>query len=145
MADTPRPLADYFAELSDPRVQLKCVHEFMDIILIVVVATIGGADDLVSVTAFGKAKEDWVRDRLGLKLDNGIPSHDTINRVFAIINPTQFQKCFIGWVESMSDRLEIKQIPIDGKAMRGSRRKAGAGYRTVQIVSAWASQNGVTL
>jgi len=49
MATTPRPLADYFAELRDPRVTLKCVHNFMDIILIVVVATIGGADDFVSV------------------------------------------------------------------------------------------------
>jgi predicted transposase YbfD/YdcC len=145
MADTPRSLADYFAELHDPRVRLKCVHEFMDIILIVVVATIGGADDFVSVTAFAKAKKDWFRDRLGLKLTNGISSHDTINRVFAIINPTQFQKCFIGWVESMSDSLKLKQIPIDGKAMRGSKRKTPAGYRTVQIVSAWASENGITL
>ena len=145
MATTPRPLADYFAELRDPRVQLKCVHDFLDIILIVVSATIGGADDFVSAAAFAKAKEDWFRDRLGLKLDNGIPSHDTLNRVFAIIHPTHFQKCFLGWVESMSDRLKLKQIPIDGKAMRGSKRKTSAGSRTVQIVSAWSSENGVTL
>ena len=63
MEDTPRSLADSFAELRDPRVQLKCDHEFMDIILIVVVATIGGADDFVSMTTFAKAKKDWfVRD-----------------------------------------------------------------------------------
>jgi len=139
MATTPRPLADYFAELRDPRVQLKCVHNFMDIILIVVCATIGGADDFVSVAQFAKAKEEWFRDRLELQLDNGIPSHDTLNRVFAIIHPTHFQKCFLGWVESMSDRLKLKQIPIDGKAMRGSKRKTSAGSRTVQIVSAWSS------
>jgi len=145
MATTPRPLADYFAELRDPRVQLKCVHEFMDIILIVVVSTIGGADDFVSVTEFARAKEHWFRERLGLKLTNGIPSHDTLNRVFAIIAPSQFQNCFLGWVQSMSDQLKLKQIPIDGKAMRGSKRKTAAGYRTVQIVSAWASENGVTL
>ena len=145
MATTPRPLADYFAELRDPRVQLKCVHNFMDIILIVVCATIGGADDFVSVAQFAKAKEEWFRDRLGLQLDSGIPSHDTLNRVFAIIHPTHFQKCFLGWVESMSDRLKLKQIPIDGKAMRGSKRKTSAGARTVQIVSAWSSENGVTL
>lgn len=145
MATTPRPLADYFAELRDPRVQLKCAHNFMDIILIVVCATIGGADDFVSVAQFAQAKENWFRDRLGLQLDNGIPSHDTLNRVFAIIHPTQFQKCFLGWVESMSDRLKLKQIPIDGKAMRGSKRKTSAGARTVQIVSAWSSENGVTL
>jgi predicted transposase YbfD/YdcC len=145
MANPPRPLADYFVELRDPRVQLKCMHNFMDIILIVVCATIGGADDFVSVAQFAKAKEDWFRDRLGLQLDNGIPSHDTLNRVFAIIHPTHFQKCFLGWVESMSDRLKLKQIPIDGKAMRGSKRKTSAGSRTVQIVSAWSSENGVTL
>ena len=92
MATTPRPLADYFAELRDPRVQLKCVHDFMDIILIVVCATIGGADDFVSVAQFAKAKEEWFRTRLGLQLKNGIPSHDTFNRVFAIIHPTHFQR-----------------------------------------------------
>ena len=119
MGTTPRPLADYFAELRDPRVQLKCVHNFMDIVLIVVVATIGGADDFVSVAAFARAKEEWFRERLGLQLDNGIPSHDTLNRVFAIIRPTQFLNCFMGWVESLSDRLKLKHIPIDGKACGG--------------------------
>ena len=145
MGTTPRPLADYFAELRDPRVQLKCVHNFMDIVLIVVVATIGGADDFVSVAAFARAKEEWFRERLGLQLDNGIPSHDTLNRVFAIIRPTQFLNCFMGWVESLSDRLKLKHIPIDGKAMRGSKRKTSAGHRTAHIVSAWAAENGVTL
>ena len=145
MANPPRPLADYFAELRDPRVQLKCEHDFRAIILIVVCATVAGADDFVAVAAFARAKEDWFRDRLGLQLDNGIPSHDTLNRVFAAIRPDEFGRCFIGWVESMSDRLKLKQIPIDGKAMRGSKRKTAAGYRTTQIVSAWASENGVTL
>ena len=142
----PRPLADYFSELRDPRVQLKCEHDFLAIVLIVVCATIGGADDFVSIETFAKAKQAWFRDRLGLKLDNGIPSHDTFTRVFAIINPIQFHKCFLNWVESMSDTLRLKQVPIDGKAMRGSKRKAGDGAcRTVQIVSAWSSANGVTL
>ena len=134
MATTPQPLADYFAELRDPRVQLKCVHNFMDIILIVVCATIGGADDFVSVAQFAKAKERWFRDRLGLQLANGIPSRDTLNRVFAVIDPTHFRKCFLGWVESMSDRLQLKQIPIDGKAMRGSKRKTSAGHRTAHMI-----------
>lgn len=142
---TPRPLADYFADLRDPRVRLKCDHDFTAIILIVVCATVAGADDFVAMAAFARAKTDWFRDRLGLKLDNGIPSHDTLNRVFALINPAEFHRRFLGWVESMSDGLKLKQIPIDGKAMRGSRRKTAAGYRTVQVVSAWASENGVTL
>lgn len=142
---TPRPLADYFAELHDPRIVLKCRHDFRAIILIVVCATIAGADDFVSMAAFARAKRTWFRDRLGLNLDNGVPSHDTLNRVFAAIRPDEFGACFLGWVEAMSDRLKLKQIAIDGKAMRGSKRKTAAGYRTVQIVSAWASENGVTL
>ena len=140
----PRPLADDFAELQDPRVPLKCVHRFLDIVRIVVSATIGGADDFVSVAQFANAKAQWFRDRLGLQLANGIPFRDTLNRVFAVINPTHFQKCFLGRVESMSDRLELEQISIDGKAVRGSKRKTTSGNRTVQIVSAWSSENGVT-
>lgn len=145
MATTPRPLADYFADLRDPRIALKCDRDFLAILLIVVCATLAGADDFVSMAAFARAKQDWFRTRLGLKLDNGIPSHDTLNRVFAAIRPAEFGKCFLGWVESMTDRLKLKQISIDGKAMRGSKRKTAAGDRTVQIVSAWASENGVTL
>ena len=145
MATPPRPLADYFADLRDPRVALKCEHDFMAIILVVVCATLAGADDFVSMATFAHAKRTWFRDRLGLNLDNGIPSHDTLNRVFAAIRPDEFGACFLGWVEAMSDRLKLTQVAIDGKAMRGSKRKTGAGYRTVQIVSAWATGNGATL
>ena len=145
MATRPRPLAAYFADLPDPRVALKCQHDFMSILLIVVCATIAGADDFVGMTTFAKAKQSWFRDRLGLNLDNGIPSHDTLNRVFAAIRPDEFGACFLSWVESMSDRLTVKQIAIDGKALRGSKRKTAEGYRAVQIVRAWASENGVTL
>ena len=80
-----RHLREFFADLRDPRVTGRCDHDFMDIILIVVCATIGGADDFVSMAEFAQAKEDWFRDRLGLRLANGIPSHDTLNRVFAVI------------------------------------------------------------
>ena len=145
MSTRPRPLAAYFADLPDPRVALKCQHDFMSILLIVVCATLAGADDFVGMTTFAEAKQSWFRDRLGLNLDNGIPSHDTLNRVFAAIRPDEFGACFLSWVESMSDRLKFKQISIDGKARRRSERKTAEGYRAVQIVRAWASENGVTL
>jgi len=146
MTATPRPLVDYFADLNDTRIQLKCKYDFMSIVLIVVCATIGGADDFVSMAAFARAKKEWFRKTFGLEFpDDTPPSHDTLNRVFATINPTEFGRCFLNWVEAISDRVKVKQIAIDGKAMRGSRRKTADGYRTVQIVSAWATANGVTM
>jgi hypothetical protein len=69
----PRPLTEYFAKLQDSRIQLKCEHNFMDIILIVICGTIAGADDFVAARQFARAKETWLRERLGLKLLNGIP------------------------------------------------------------------------
>src|SRR5271156_6396000 len=83
----PRPLMEYLAEIPDPRVELKCLHDLIDVIMIVTCGTIVGADDFVSIAEFARAKEGWLRERLGLKLRSGIPSHDTLNRVFAIIRP----------------------------------------------------------
>ena len=142
----PRPLAEYFAKLRDRRIKLKCKHDFMDIILIVICGTIAGADDFVSIEEFARAKRTWLRERLGLKLPNGIPSHDTLNRVFAIIRPEEFHDCFLAWVADVSTTLKLKQIPIDGKTMRGSKRKTETGgCKATHIVSAWASEQGITL
>jgi predicted transposase YbfD/YdcC len=141
-----RPLADYFCKLRDRRIQLKCQHEFMDIILIVVCGTIAGADDFVSIEEFARAKQVWFRERLGLKLPNGIPSHDTLNRVFATIRPEEFHDCFLEWVADVSATLKLKQIAIDGKTMRGSKKKTATGScKATHIVSAWASEQGITL
>src|ERR1700734_3322329 len=109
-ASKPRALADYFSGLPDRRIQRKCRHQFMDIILIVLCGTIVGADDFVSIELFAKAKEKWFKERLGLKLPNGIPSHDTLNRVFATIRPKEFHECFLGWVADVSATLKFKQI-----------------------------------
>jgi predicted transposase YbfD/YdcC len=142
----PRPLMEYFSELPDRRIQRKCRHEFMDIILIVLCGTIVGADDFVSIELFAKAKEKWFKERLGLKLPEGIPSHDTLNRVFATIRPNEFQKCFLNWVADVTDTLKLKQIPIDGKTMRGSKKKTSTSAgKATHIVSAWASEQGLTL
>ena len=90
----PQPLAEYFSELPDRRIQRKCLHEFLDIILIVLCGTIVGADDFVSNELFAQAKAQWFKERLGLKLPHGIPSHDSLNRVFATIHPKEFHHCF---------------------------------------------------
>ena len=145
-AARPRPLAEYFAKIRDTRIHVKCQHSFMDIILIVICGTIAGADDFVAIAQFARAKESWLRERLGLELPNGIPSHDTLNRVFATIRPEEFHECFLAWVSDVSVTLKFKQIAIDGKTMRGSKRKtATGGCKATHIVSAWASEQGITL
>lgn len=138
----PRPLRDFFADVPDPRVVGRSQHELVDVILIVIVATIGGADDFVSIARFAKAKEAWLRDRLGLRLPYGIPSHDTLLRVFASLSPSVFHERFQEWVAVASVQLKVKQIPIDGKTMRGS---GTATQRMRHVVSAWASETGLTL
>jgi predicted transposase YbfD/YdcC len=141
-----RPLIEYFAPIPDPRVQLKCLHDLIDVIMIVVCGAIVGADDFVSIEEFARAKESWLRERLGLKLRNGIPSHDTLNRVFAIVGPEEFNRSFLGWVADATGALNLPHIPIDGKTMRGSKRTTETGTRkAAHIVSAWAHQLGITL
>ena len=137
-----RHLREFFAGLRDPRVTGRCDHDLLDIVLIVVCGTIAGADDFVSIAGWAQAKEPWLRDRLGLRLANGIPSHDTLNRVFAVLNPRQFHEGFLAWVAAAADRLKVEQIPIDGKALRGSRQGA---CPALHIVSAWATEAGLTL
>ena len=142
----PRPLMEHLAQIPDPRVELKCLHDLIDVIMIVTCGTIVGADDFVSIADFARAKESWFRDRLGLTLRNGIPSHDTLNRVFALVRPEAFNRCFVAWVADASAGLSVPHIPIDGKTMRGSKRSTRTGARkATHIVSAWAHSLGLTL
>jgi predicted transposase YbfD/YdcC len=142
MADSPLPLLAHFKDLDDPRLQRGTRHKLLDIIGLVVCAVIAGADDFVQVEAFGHAKLDWLRRFLSLP--NGIPSHDTLGRVFALLGPEQFAACFSRWVAAFAEGLGLEHVAIDGKALRGSRGGEG-GRRALHAVSAWASQARLTL
>ncbi len=78
-----------------------------------------------------------------LILPNGIPSEDTMNRVFSSIDSSQFETCFIDWVNSISETSKGQVIAIDGKALRGA--KSNGKKSPVHMVSAWASQNNLIL
>ena len=146
MSAKPRALVDCFAGLKDRRVQKKCEHVFMDVVLIALCSTLAGADDCVSMAAFSQIHQTWLKERLGLKLPKGPPSHDTFNRILATIDPREFGGCFLTWVESLCETLtgKIRQIPIDGKTMRGT-RKGRKSCKATHIVSAWACEHGLTL
>ena len=85
-------IMDHFLELDDPRISRKKEHLLIDIVAITICAVICGADDWVSISKFGVAKQSWFKTFL--KLPNGIASHDTFGRVFSLISPEGFQMCF---------------------------------------------------
>jgi predicted transposase YbfD/YdcC len=138
-------LRERFSELGDPRLERTKLHQLLDIITIAICAVICGADDWVEIEQFGNEKRAFF-DKF-LALPNGIPSHDTFGRVFARLNPEQFQECFLEWVQELvvasGDQLK-GVIAIDGKTLCGSRDTA-CGKGAIQMVSAWARTNKMVL
>jgi hypothetical protein len=134
-------LASIFAAVADPRIERTKLHRLGDSLMIAVCGVICGADGWVEIEEFGKAKAAWFGSWLALP--NGIPSHDTFGRVCARIDPTQFEACFLHWVQSVSE--EIKGvIAVDGKTLRRSHDRA-KGKQALHLVSAWASENRLVL
>jgi predicted transposase YbfD/YdcC len=130
----------HFGKLKDPRVRRTRRHELMDIIALSICGVLAGADDWVSIVAFGKAKEPWLRQYLALP--NGIPSHDTLGRVFGLLDPDQFEVCFSSWARAAFGEVGDEVIAIDGKTVRRSHDRL-AGRPALQMVSAWATSTGV--
>ena len=135
-------IADHFADLEDPRVERTKQHKLMDIITISICAVICGADTWVAIETYGRAKQQWLQQFL--ELPNGIPSHDTFARVFARIDPQQFQECFLNWMKSASKITEGEVIAIDGKTLKHSYDK-GTDKGAIHMVSAWVTANRLVL
>jgi predicted transposase YbfD/YdcC len=124
--------------LHDPRTLTPNIqHLFLDMLVIAICAVLCGANDWVAVAEFGRAQLQWFQKFL--HLPNGIPSHDTFTRVFARIDPDQFQQCFVAWVSHLSPLLPDDLVHIDGKTLRRS-HDAPAGKAAIHMVSAWASR-----
>jgi predicted transposase YbfD/YdcC len=130
-----------FGEIEDPRLDRQKKHKLIDILAIAVCATIAGADGWVAIALYAKSKEAWLRTFL--ELPNGIPSHDTLGRVFSLIDPQAFQSAFRQWVGLIQGKVQ-GVVAVDGKTARGSHDRAN-GKQAIHIVSAWAVENGVSL
>lgn len=131
-------IIDFFEPIKDNRrVYGNRQHELLDIVAISITAVISGAETWEEVEMYGKAKEKWLSTFLSLP--NGIPSHDTFNRVIGMIDPDQFEACFRSWVSSIIKKTgDI--ISIDGKTIRGAKVN---GKSPIHMVSAWSSENVV--
>lgn len=145
-------IGDHFAALDDPRVARTRRHELLDLLTIALCGVLCGAESWVEVEQFGNAKVEWFRGFLALP--NGIPSHDTFGRVFARLDPEQFQACFIAWVRDVVAATagpvtdgtdgQVQVVAVDGKTLRRSHDRT-AGTAAIHMVSAWASANRLVL
>lgn len=133
-------LIDYLKDVPDPRVNRTKEHQLIDILTIGVCCLISGGEGFNDMEGFGKAKYEWFSQFL--ELPNGIPSHDTFNRVFSAIDPKAFIECFIAWTDTLRSQLSKEIIAMDGKALR---RAGNKDIPMTYIVSAWATENGLTL
>lgn len=136
------PLTQHFAELADPRVERTKLHRLLDIVAITVCAVIAGAETWDDIALFGQTKAAWLGQFLALP--NGIPAHDTFNRVFAALDPKQFRAGFQSWIQAIAEVLPTQVIAVDGKTVRRSHDRS-QGKSAIHMVSAWATQSQLVL
>jgi len=132
-----------FIHLQDPRVERGKQHTLMDIIILSILAVLSGAESYDSIELFGKHNFAFLKQFLSLK--NGIPSHDTVNRLFQVLNPRQFERCFTSWAQGLKeDGVLERVIAIDGKTIRGSKDRFQ--HRSpLHSLHAWSVENGICL
>ncbi len=134
-------LVDVWVGVRDPRQAKKVEHDLVDLLVVAVCAVLSGADTFVEIEAWGKEKLDWLRKYL--RLEQGIPCHDTFGRVFAAIDADEFAAAFLRWVGHVVPALAKDEVvAIDGKT---SRRSGKAGATPLHLVSAFAAQAGLVL
>jgi len=135
-------LLNIFKQIEDNRRDLSKLHDLNDILIMAIIAVICGADTWNNIEEYCEAKSDWLSKFLNLK--NGIPSHDTFNRVISAIDSNCFERCFIEWVSELIKVTNVKEIvSIDGKTIRGA--KEHGKKSPIHMVSAWAHHNNLVL
>ncbi len=135
-------ITEHFATLADPRIGHAKRHLLLDILVIAICAILCGADSWVEIELWGRANRKWLETFLALP--NGIPSHDTFGRVFARLDPKQFERCFLEWVRAVSKLTQRQVVAIDGKKLRRSHDRT-CGQKAITMVSAWATANQLVL
>ena len=138
------PLTQVFVSITDPRSRRQTRHDLSELLTVVVCAVLSGVDDLADIELWAKEKQGWLRGVM--KLENGIPSHDTVGRVLAMIEPDEFETAFRRWVGMVVPALaEDTVVAIDGKTLRRSGSKGKTKASPLHMVSAFAAGMGIVL
>lgn len=131
-----------FGELSDPRVERTKKHMLLDILALSICGVLSGAEGWEEIEDFAKEHETWFRKFL--LLPHGIPSHDTISRVFSALDPNGLQTCCVSWLKRISQLIAEDIIAVDGKSLRGSKR-INECKKALHIINAWSCANRICL
>lgn len=137
-------LDKFFETVPDFRLNRRKRHKLVDILAVSVCAVVCGANDFEEIAAYGRQKIDFLRTFL--ELPNGIPSHDTFNRVFTLMDKEKFSDCLYRWSKEILSELgqAYNHIGIDGKVLCGT-AKSGQKKSGICIVSAWSSEHCLVL
>jgi predicted transposase YbfD/YdcC len=133
---------EMFAQLPDPRVERTRRHSLESILFLCLCAVVCGANDPVAIERFGIARREFL-ERF-VEFPSGIPSHDTLGRVLAKLDPAALEALFARWMRGVAAATNHDVVAIDGKVLRRAFNKA-AGGAFVTMVSAWSTANGVVL
>ena len=131
-----------FAELEDPRGSQGIEHPFLSIVMIAILAVIGGATGWEDIETYAESHEIWLRTLFSLP--NGVPHADTYRRLFERMAPDALERCFLGWVKQIVEGSGAQVIPIDGKTLKGSYDR-NTKQSALHVVSAWASEHRLLL
>lgn len=135
-------IEQYFGDLPDPRRGPAILHRLIDILTIALLGVVCGADDYEAIAEFGERRADWLKTFLALP--NGIPSHDTFNRVFAMLKPEAFEARYMKWIQAVAPMKAGEHIALDGKVLRRSLDRY-EGQEAIKMVSACAVERGLVL
>jgi predicted transposase YbfD/YdcC len=133
-------LRECFQDFADPRREHLRLHSLWDIIGLTICAMICGCDNVTEIHEYGVKKYDFLSSFLDM--ENGVPSHDTIGRVFSLLDPEKFCACFATWTKSLADAVVGRVIAIDGKTLRRAHEK---DQKPLHLVSAFATENRLVL
>ena len=136
-----RSLIEHFSALEDPRQAWKVIYPLPEILLLVLCATLAGAEDFVETRLWGRKNLTFLRRFVPFA--HGVPSHDTLNDVVNALDPALFKACFVAWVDELRD-IEPDIVAIDGKTSRRTHDRA-RGREPLHLVSAWASRQRLVL
>ena len=130
----------FFRNLPDTRLHRRRKHDLQEVLAITICAVVSGADGWNDVESYGRAKESWLRQIL--RLENGVPSHDTFRRIFSLMAPWELERCFDAWIKATFPGQDGDVIAIDGKTLR---RSHSGEQPPVHIVSAWSTKYNAVL